>query len=856
MASYSAASDDTAEIKCGTPTSPGVTRQDAITSLDHYETEQLPSDSGNDHDHEDDANGGNGFDGGDDGADDGANPVPVGAGYEPCDPLIILNLFQSLSATTNSLELQMKINLHLRALTKSAYVFLVPILHSSEEGLIQVINDNVLEKEIRFSINSSHFRSGSHHNGYPFVIDDLNKDFSEVIEMVSALHVVGNKHNTLIYDILGPKVSKLQSQTSTTSASSTSSLNELSYTNQQQQQQQQNGATGTAQQQQQQIALFVCIAGDSSSRARNQFYIDDTFRYVLGHLVTAFELYEEKRVRDQCQNLLQVARRLLGKIGDLGQLLRGVMTEAKELAAAERCSLFLLDKHTGELVSKVFDGNEASKEIRIESGKGIAGYVAQTGKLLNIRNAYHHPLFYKGVDESTGFKTRNILCFPICDEEGVIGVAQLCNKLNGFHFDKCDEEVATAFSVYCGISIMHALVHKQVQKAEARYKLSQELLLYHMKVPDTEVNHALDAVKEPDRNQEELYHRFPRFDFCPRDVRDYSLSVQLAMRMFYDLDFVGTFKIHEYKLARFVLLVQKGYRDTPYHNWWHAFSVAHFAYSLMKNLRLIERGIITKMQGFSFLIAAFCHDLDHRGISNSYQTQTSSPLARLYSSEGSVNERHHLSQAICILNDSSSKILDGLSTEEFKECIDYLRELILATDLANHFRILPRLKKLRTDNLSEGNNQRLLLSLAITCSDLNDQIKKWNTVQHVAHLVYAEFFAEGDLEKQMGLRPNAMMDRKKACIPMLQIEFLTTVIRPTFEILVQIFPETEPFLKTIDSNRAQWERVRNGAAQTGNGNGTVPGNGASSEGAANPCHNCNPTAECCDFSCYTKQHQG
>uniref|UniRef100_A0A182RMD0 Phosphodiesterase n=1 Tax=Anopheles funestus TaxID=62324 RepID=A0A182RMD0_ANOFN len=804
----------TVELNCATPTSPGMTRQDAVV---------MHGDGGS-------------IDGG-----DPATSIPPMAGYEPCDPLIILNLFQSLSATTNSLELQMKINLHLKALTRSPYVFLVPILHSSEEGLIQVINDNVLEKEIRFSINSSHFRSGSHHNGYPFVIDDLNKDFSEVIEMV-----VGNKHNTLIYDILGPKVSKLQSQTSTTSASSTSSLNELSFTSVQQTH---NGATMVAPHQQQQIALFVCIAGDSLSRSRYQFYIDDTFRYVLGHLVTAFELYEEKRVRDQCQNLLQVARRLLGKIGDLGQLLRGVMTEAKELAAAERCSLFLLDKHTGELVSKVFDGNEASKEIRIESGKGIAGYVAQTGKLLNIRNAYQHPLFYKGVDESTGFKTRNILCFPICDEEGVIGVAQLCNKLNGFHFDKCDEEVATAFSVYCGISIMHALVHKQVQKAEARYKLSQELLLYHMKVPDMEVNHAIEAVKEPDREQDELYQTFPRFDFCPRDVKDHALSVQLAMRMFYDLNFVGSFKIHEYKLARFVLLVQKGYRDTPYHNWWHAFSVAHFAYSLMMNLRLIERGIITKMQGFSFLIAAFCHDLDHRGISNSYQTQTSSPLARLYSSEGSVNERHHLSQAICILNDSSSKILDGLSTTEFKECIDYLRELILATDLANHFRILPRLKKLRAEYLTEGSNQRLLLSLMITCCDLNDQIKSWKTVQHVAHLVYAEFFAEGDLEKQMGLRPNAMMDRKKACIPMLQIEFLTTVIRPTFEILVQIFPETGSFLDTIDSNREQWERVRNRAAAQQQGNGSEM---ASGNGASEPCNGCNATAECCDFTCYTK----
>lgn len=24
---------------------------------------------------------------------------------------------------------------------------------------------------------------------------------------------------------------------------------------------------------------------------------------------------------------------------------------------------------------------------------------------------------------------RNILCFPICDEENIIGVAQLCNKV-------------------------------------------------------------------------------------------------------------------------------------------------------------------------------------------------------------------------------------------------------------------------------------------------------------------------------------------------------------------------------------------------------------------------------------------
>lgn len=75
--------------------------------------------------------------------------------------------------------------------------------------------------------------------------------------------------------------------------------------------------------------------------------------------------------------------------------------------------------------------------------------------------------------------------------------------------------------------------------------------------------------------------------------------------------------------------------------------------------------------------------------------------------------------------------------------------------------------------------------------------------------MYAEFFAQGDLEKQMGLAPKQMMDRQKACIPELQIEFITTVVRPTFEILANLFPETEQFLAIIDDNRAQWEIVKN-----------------------------------------------
>lgn len=91
------------------------------------------------------------------------------------------------------------------------------------------------------------------------------------------------------------------------------------------------------------------------------------------------------------------------------------MSEARHLTKAERCSLFLLDKQHKCLVAKVFDGTSSGvgqwgttdgRQLGIPADQGIAGHVAITGQLLNISDAYSHPLFYQDVDKTTGFKTR------------------------------------------------------------------------------------------------------------------------------------------------------------------------------------------------------------------------------------------------------------------------------------------------------------------------------------------------------------------------------------------------------------------------------------------------------------------
>lgn len=73
-----------------------------------------------------------------------------------------------------------------------------------------------------------------------------------------------------------------------------------------------------------------------------------------------------------------------------------------------------------------------AEEIIIPFGIGIAGMVAQTKQMINIKEAYKDARFNCEIDLKTGYTTNAILCMPICNYEGdIIGVAQIINKTNG-----------------------------------------------------------------------------------------------------------------------------------------------------------------------------------------------------------------------------------------------------------------------------------------------------------------------------------------------------------------------------------------------------------------------------------------
>ncbi|XP_023245364.1 cGMP-dependent 3',5'-cyclic phosphodiesterase-like isoform X3 [Copidosoma floridanum] len=656
-------------------------------------------------------------------------------------------------------SVQQRLNRYFQNATGAKISFLSPVRKETEEMVIQVVGEKILEQELRFPVSHSLITSEGLQKAVLSGescrqrVADLDPDLVATLrQVVSPLPEV-----YLCLPVQHPI--------------------------------------------KRQVALVVCLVGfvdEASAELVCTKIVQECFRYCLSLLLSTLRCQEETRLKLQCQDLLDVSKKLFTRLGDLTDLLREIMTEARKLTKAERCSLFLLEAEQQELVAKVFDGLPTD-EMRISLGQGIAGHVATTGKLLNIRNAYEHPLFYRGIDEATGFKTRNILCFPIRDENGIIGVAQLCNKINGLYFDVFDEEVAMAFSIYCGISIMHSIVYKKIQDAQARSKLSNELMMYHMQVEEEDVQALLNCGDDHNIKDFDMFH------FCPRTV-PYRHMPCYVLKMFNDLNIIRRWKIRKTVLARFILYVKKGYRDAPYHNWMHAFSVAHFAYLLMKNLNLVRDGYMTSLQALVFLVSCLCHDIDHRGTNNSFQTKCGTILASLYSSEGSVMERHHLAQSMCILNTEGCNIFENLSSDEYSDALDLLRNNILATDLASHFRSVEEQREMTKAGYDKNNpkHQKLLHAMFMTSCDLNDQTKNWRVSKQTAEQIYDEFFSQGDLEKSMGTAPIEMMDRERASIPDLQVQFITNLVMPLFTNLANLFPSMKSIVQIIERNREVW----------------------------------------------------
>jgi signal transduction histidine kinase len=145
-------------------------------------------------------------------------------------------------------------------------------------------------------------------------------------------------------------------------------------------------------------------------------------------------------------------------------LLDYILQRVTDVMDADRSTLYLVDSEKGELVSKIAQDMPKKGEIRLKIGQGIAGYTAETGKLVNIQDAGNDTRFDNTFDAITGYTTRNMLCSPMINNQGkIIGVIQVLNKIDGW-FEREDEDILMAFSSQSAVAIENARLQEDLKK--------------------------------------------------------------------------------------------------------------------------------------------------------------------------------------------------------------------------------------------------------------------------------------------------------------------------------------------------------------------------------------------------------
>jgi len=173
------------------------------------------------------------------------------------------------------------------------------------------------------------------------------------------------------------------------------------------------------------------------------------------------ELAERLAAAERTCELLQHQIAELNRIGialsaerDTQKLLELILRASREITSADAGSLYLVEEvaETEKRLRFKLTQNDSIEVGFTEftmpiNRRSIAGYVADTGEVLHLEDAYEIPPespfgFNRRFDEETGYRTKSMLTIPMKNQKGeILGVLQLINCKRSFSTRLASPEV-------------------------------------------------------------------------------------------------------------------------------------------------------------------------------------------------------------------------------------------------------------------------------------------------------------------------------------------------------------------------------------------------------------------------------
>uniref|UniRef100_A0A8C4NTQ5 Phosphodiesterase n=1 Tax=Dicentrarchus labrax TaxID=13489 RepID=A0A8C4NTQ5_DICLA len=535
------------------------------------------------------------------------------------------------------------------------------------------------------------------------------------------------------------------------------------------------------------------------------------------------QLYETSQLENRRnQVLLDLASLIFEEQQCLEVLLRKIAGTILSFMQAQACTVFIADEDSMNSFSSVFHMEYEELGEVLDAPKRdcdvsqinymYAQYVKNTMLPLNIADVTKDQRFPWTVNHTSN-QIKSLLCTPIRNgkKDKVIGVCQLVNKMDEASgsvkaFNRNDEQFLEAFAIFCGLGIQNTQMYETVERAMAKQEVTLEVLSYHASAAEEESRELQVTAVATVPSAQSL--RLLDFSFSDFDLSDTETTLG-TIRMFVDLNLVQNFQMKYTSLCQWILSVKKNYRkNVAYHNWRHAFNTAQSMFALLKSGRLQNN--LSDLEVLALMIATLSHDLDHRGVNNSYIQRSDHPLAQLYCH--STMEHHHFDHCLMILNSPGNQILSSLSLDEYKATLKMIERAILATDLALYMKRRGEFFELTKNSQfvwEDEHHRDLLRSMLMTACDISAITKPWPVQKRIAELVATEFFEQGDKERrELNIEPSDLMNREKRDkIPSMQVSFIDAICTQLYETLAGMSEYCSPLLEGCQKNRQHWKRL-------------------------------------------------
>jgi type II secretory ATPase GspE/PulE/Tfp pilus assembly ATPase PilB-like protein len=219
---------------------------------------------------------------------------------------------------------------------------------------------------------------------------------------------------------------------------------------------------------------------------------------------------------------LQAVTNKIHATRNIDEIILEVSQDIRALFEAERLTLYVTNEDNSAIVSKVKTGLNEFKELKLAiNPQSIAGYVAFNKTILNIADVYDDAElerispeihFLKEVDKKTGFRTKQMLIFPILSQEdgALMGVVQVINTMSGLPFPQMAEEGAPELAKTLAIAL------NQRQAPIGVVKTKFDTLVTEGIISSTELELAQRSARKKGKDLEEVL--IEEFQVKPTDI--------------------------------------------------------------------------------------------------------------------------------------------------------------------------------------------------------------------------------------------------------------------------------------------------------------------------------------------------